>query len=1052
MHHLDLKKAGLAFLSFAIIGIGITAFKSSEDKPPAPGLDWLKQHFAAPGKEYGTAPLWVWNTKVNKKDIDAMLIDFKKTAFGGVFIHPRPGLITEYLSSEWFDLTRYAVQRGKELGLNVWIYDENSYPSGFAGGNVQHEMPESYNQGQNLSLTRANQLPDTAARFFQCYKKENGELKNITTSLGNEMGRKGEYYLISKRNNARTDWNAGFPYVDLMVKGVTEKFIDLTLNGYKRAFGTEFGKTVPGVFSDEMTIQVQGNGNVRWTPDLFSSFEKKWGYRLQDQLVSLFEEVGDWKKVRHNYYHTLLNLYIDRWSKPYSAYAAKNNLIWTGHYYEHSWPNPYHTPDNMAMYAWHQMPGIDMLFNEYNEKGTGPLREVQFGNLRAVRELASVANQLGKKRTLSESYAGEGWEVSLKDLKRLGDWEYALGVNFLCQHLSDMTIKGSRKYDYPQSFSYQNPWFRYYRELNLYYARLSMAMSQGIQRNDILVLEPTTSGWMYALFGKPNKNLAKIGERFSEFVTTLEKSHVEYDLGSENIIQQQGSVQGKRFVIGRRAYATVVVPPGMENIDSKTLQLLTAYEAAGGKVISFEALQRVDGAESDQVETFNRQKENIVVAKSLDKEIIAKYLRPTGIAINTEKGEAGGNIYHQKRWLPDGQLIFLANADMKQEGKGELTFQDGDALVMDLFTGKISDYPEKVAGSSKTVSFTIPPAGSLLLFIANKKQTGYPQLAVPKAKVVLSGTDLKVLRPLENSLMVDFCDVAFGKTELKDQFIFNAADTVYKYHGFKHGNPWDHTIQFRSEILNKQTFKKGSGFTATYYFDVHDAVSTIAMKAVVEQAALYSRILINGNEVKPTAGQWWLDKEFNVLEIGKYVKPGKNSLTLIADPMQVLAEIQPIYILGNFDVVPAAKGWAISPPSGLKLGGWKAQGLPLYGQGVTYRKNYQVDNLTKKHEVKLDDWKGTVAVVKVNGVLAGTIAFDPFALDVSRYLKKGSNEISIEIIGSLKNLLGPHHSNPPSGYVAPALFRKVTGYPSGNSYQTLDYGLFKDFDLLELKF
>ena len=55
---------------------------------------------------------------------------------GGAFIHPRPGMITEYMSDEWYSLYRYAVDKGKEMGLDIWIYDENSYPSGFAGGHV----------------------------------------------------------------------------------------------------------------------------------------------------------------------------------------------------------------------------------------------------------------------------------------------------------------------------------------------------------------------------------------------------------------------------------------------------------------------------------------------------------------------------------------------------------------------------------------------------------------------------------------------------------------------------------------------------------------------------------------------------------------------------------------------------------------------------------------------------------------------------------------------------------------------------------------------------
>lgn len=41
-----------------------------------------------------------------------MLKDFKDQSFGGAFIHPRPGLETEYLSDEWFRLWKYSVEKG----------------------------------------------------------------------------------------------------------------------------------------------------------------------------------------------------------------------------------------------------------------------------------------------------------------------------------------------------------------------------------------------------------------------------------------------------------------------------------------------------------------------------------------------------------------------------------------------------------------------------------------------------------------------------------------------------------------------------------------------------------------------------------------------------------------------------------------------------------------------------------------------------------------------------------------------------------------------------
>ena len=90
--------------------------------------------------------------------------------------------------------------------------------------------------------------------------------------------------------------------MDLILPGVTQKFIETTMTGYEKSIGDDFGHAVPGVFTDEP--EIVSSGGIRWTPDLFDVFKKKWHYDLRTNLPSLFEETGDWKKVRHNYTQT----------------------------------------------------------------------------------------------------------------------------------------------------------------------------------------------------------------------------------------------------------------------------------------------------------------------------------------------------------------------------------------------------------------------------------------------------------------------------------------------------------------------------------------------------------------------------------------------------------------------------------------------------------------------------------------------------------------------------------------------------------------------------
>ena len=364
-----------------ILSLGTTGCSGNKAET-TDSFSTLEAQFSNPSSEYRTAPFMVWNGKVTEIEIDRMLKDFKDAGCGGAFIHPRPGMITEYMSDEWYSLYRYAVDKGKEMGLDIWIYDENSYPSGFAGGHVPEDMPESYNQGQGLELTKTDLLPDKTDEYFIILKKEGDKWADITNALSQHKKAKGEYYLYKKTYLGKSDWYGGYSYVDLLVPGVTEKFIDLTMKGYEKTIKDEFGKSVFGIFTDEPNIS--SPGGLRWTPDLFEVFRKQWGYDLKPLLPLLDEETGNWKQVRHNYMETLLQMFVDRWSKPWHHYCETNNLKWTGHYWEHGWPQMNDGPDNMAMYAWHQVPAIDMLFNQFDE--TNP--QAQFGNIRAVKRIA----------------------------------------------------------------------------------------------------------------------------------------------------------------------------------------------------------------------------------------------------------------------------------------------------------------------------------------------------------------------------------------------------------------------------------------------------------------------------------------------------------------------------------------------------------------------------------------------------------------------------------------------------------------------------------------
>lgn len=1019
-------------LSFGLVSCQNTSVQTQDS------FTTIEKDFKDPPADFRSAPLAVWNSKVTEAEVERTMRELKEAGFGGLFIHPRPGMITEYLGDEWFSLYKHAVEFGKEIGMNVWIYDENSYPSGFAGGHVPQEMPESYNQGQGLALTKAELLPEDTAPYYMCLKKEGDAWKDITAQMAEYKGTKGEYYLYKKTYMGKSDWYGGYSYVDLLVPGVTEKFLEVTMkNGYEKTLKGEFGSSIKGIFSDEPNISTPGG--LRWTPDLFDVFQQKWGYDLKPLLPLLEEETGDWKKVRHNYMETLLQLFIDRWSKPFHQYCEENNLEWTGHYWEHGWPYMNDGPDNMAMYAWHQMPAIDMLFNQFDEKS--PV--AQFGNVRSVKELRSVANQMGYSRTLSETYGGGGWDETFKDFKRLGDWEYVLGVNFMNQHLAHMTLTGARKYDYPPVFTYHSPWWADYKSQNDYFARLSLLMSKGVQQNDILIIEPNATLWSYYSHTKSSPKLMEIGQAFQTFITTLEKSQVEYDLGSENIIKDHGTVADGKFIIGKAAYTTVVLPPMMETLNKPTFDLLQSFVQQGGRVVTFSSPSLIDGAENADWKT-------ILSAQSVTSvpQLTDAVIQNTFTDADCRFSFSGGDLYHQRRQFTDGELLFLVNSSLDEAVDGTVTVNGKSAVQMDAMSGNIYTYPSTEADGKLTMKFHLEPAGSLLLYSSKGSQKSYPEMpAVAGSTPVPAVSPLQVNRLKDNALNIDFCDVSVNGKTTKNVYFAQAADIVFREYGFANGNPWNTSVQYKRNILDRDTFKNG-GFTATYRFTVNDKFDYSNMKLVSERPELFT-VKINGEQVKPIPGEWWLDRSFGVYAIGKQVKTGLNTVELSVSPMSIFAEIEPVYVLGDFAVVPEKLGWSISAPvENLTLGSWKAQKQPFYSWGVSYSKDFEVESLSTPYAVQLNDWKGTIAEVYVNDQKAGIIAYDPYRLDVTSYLKEGKNKIDVRVIGSHKNLLGPHYRNPAPGLASPWHWKGIEKPIPGNEYQMMDYGLMTDFDLV----
>jgi len=340
--------------------------------------------------------------------------------------------------------------------------------------------------------------------------------------------------------------------------------------------------------------------------------------------------------------------------------------------------------------------------------------------------------------------------------------------------------------------------------------------------------------------------------------------------------------------------------------------------------------------------------------------------------------------------------------------------------------------------------------------ISNKKPRDLKEFKLPtQEKLVESTGNLEVERESDNILVVNYLDLLSPKQEKKEIYFMDALIGLFQENGIEMGNPWQHKIQYKQNYLVLDSlFDAGSGFEANYHFEINenlDAASKNSIRAVVERPELW-QVYINGEEVVPQEGSYWIEKDFPVFQIGEFLKTGKNTLRLKAPRMHILAEVMPIYILGDFLVVPGEKGFEIAAGEIGATGSWREAGLPFYSQKVSYAQHFNVSpSEQSSYKVRLKNWNGSVSEVWVNGEFAGVISWQPDELDVTPWMKEGDNEVVVKITGSLKNTFGFFYNNNDSWIFGPHSWNEAPEkIPAASEYFLMDYGLFEPFELLEL--
>lgn len=981
---------------------------------------WLHT-LADPPATFRGAPFWAWNGRIGRAEVRRQVREFRRAGFGGFFIHVRSGLQTPYLSAAFLDSVRTAVAEAKRLGLEAWLYDEDRWSSGFGGGRVTAN-PAYRAQALVWEAVAAESFQGPPADALRCFTARlDGIVARDVRPLSGRVGLSaGRSVLIFRVvSNTGHPWYNFTSYVDVMNPAAVRAFLRCTHEVYRKAVGSEFGKTIPGIFTDEpnyggCTLPDREHARAYpWTGRLAGVFRRRKGYDLLDRLVEISHRVDGrvFSQVRQDYRQVCTELFVEAYSRQIGAWCRRNRLELTGHVMAESDLEGQADRVGACMphYEWFQRPGIDILSDKAPE-------------LLAAKQAVSVAAQLGRKRVLSEIFGCTGWDATFAMYKHIGDWHQVLGINHFCPHLSWYSMEGDAKRDYPASIFRQSPWWPDHRLLGDYAARLSLALTHGDPCREVCVIHPIESVW--GLHIKKQGWIASgHTEMLEQLCGRLLDQQFDFDFADESLLARYGAVQARDacLAVGRMRYRAVVVAEAV-TLRASTVRLLEQFVAAGGKLVFFGKLpERVDGRPSRRLQALAARATCATPGDAPIAAALGEACRHVRVTSTTNyPRQPRSQVWVHLRKAQDGEVLFVVNMDRVHAKRARIAW-DGAAgrrvQEIDAADGSRRDI-DTTAGSDggNTWIVDLPPEGSRLYWRSRAAARVRPPApaTVENRRIRLAGEwDYRLDEP--NALTLDtaaFRVLASNAPALAGRCGLWQPETLL----------WQHEAELRRAcrypstcvqpyLARKSPAPGAATVEIRYTFEVEEPPRGDVRLALEhpERCA----ITLNGRSVPNRADGWFVDPAIRTVPLGAgTLRRGRNVLGLTT-VYRHDSRLEDVYLIGAFGVRLAGLRPAVTTlPARLAIGDWCGQGLAMYSGAVTYSQVIKTGARPSgsRAVLCLDRPQASVIRVAVNGRSVRTIGWAPWEIDITRDLRpRAANRIAISVVSSRRNLLGPLH-------------------------------------------
>ena len=1007
-----------------------------------------EQTFLSPPARFRGVPFWSWNCRVTEDQIDRQAACFRQMGMGGAMIHPRTGLDTPYLSEEYLRLVAHAEETLRRLGMSCWLYDEERFPSGVAGGLVTRDVRYRVRYIVLSETLPADCCPSKAAfdaRVAAGEKPRGYHLCDYDVTL--ENGRLAAYRRLPEGGRYHAcvtlpegePWFNGETYMDVFNPEATDAFLRITHERYEKALEPHIGRSVPAIFTDEphmkgkhcMPTAAAGRCTLAYTDDMNESFRAAWGTELLDILPELVWELPEGFSVwRYRYHEHVTERFAAAYGDRIGAWCARHGIAYTGHFLSERtlYSQTLALGETMRQYRSQQLPGFDILAGQLE--------------LTTAKQAESVRRQMGRQGLVCEMYGVLQWDVTFRQHKLQGDWLAALGVTTRVHHLAYMSMAGEAKRDWPAAIGWQSPWWKQCAWLEDYFARINTQLTRGKPVTRVAVLHPIESFWL--LFGPSDQTLARreqMDEQFENLAQWLLYGGVDYDYLSESLLPGLCPAGGCPLRVGECAYEAVVVPPVI-TLRQTTLDRLAAFARAGGKLIFLGGAPALtDGAPSPAGRPVREAGRCLPMERAALLDALADQ-RDIEIR-NRDTGRLADNLFYQLRQDGEERILFLCHVRDEVPARPRVYRIQIRGLWrirrMDALDGSVGELGGVQAAGWTECLWPCDAQDSLLLrLIPGACAAPTPPSRAPKPLMRFREADRFELDE-PNALLLDRCEYALddGPWQEADD-ILRADNALRAGAGLppRNGNavqPW---------LLPHEA----ACHTARLRFRFHAQRAYAGLRLALEQPE-NADIRLNGETVPVQPDGWYVDEAIRTLPLPA-IRAGENAITLRV-PLTRRTNLEALYLLGTFGVrIEGTRLTLTDPPARLALDDLTRQGLPFYTGSVCYRFPVHLDRSRADLWLHIPHMACPVAVVYADGREAGRIAWQPQRVRLPA-LAAGDHVIEVLACGSRYNGFGTlHNANPNYKWYGPDAFR-TTGDEWTDNYLVRPSYLLSPIELME---